>query len=45
MHKKQKSSAPDIVEWYSTEMWSVSYVICVDMIEQVSLLAYQYFYF
>ena len=37
IHKKQKLSAFDIVESQSKEMWSISYVTCVDIIAQVSL--------
>ena len=37
IHKKQKFSANDIVESGSKEIWSVSYVPCVDTIAQVSL--------
>ena len=37
MHKKQKFSAFDIVESWRKEMWSVSYVTCIDHIAQVSL--------
>ena len=37
IHKKQKSSAIDIVEPQSKEMWSVSYVTFIDLIAQVSL--------
>ena len=36
-HKKQKFSALEIVEWQSTEVWSVSCVTCVNTITQVSL--------
>ena len=31
IHKKQKFSALDIVEWRSTEMWSVSFVTCTQV--------------
>ena len=37
IHKNQKFSALEIVESRSKEMWSVSYVTCVDIIVQVSL--------
>ena len=32
IHKKQKFSAPDIVESCGKEMWSISYVTCVEII-------------
>ena len=41
IHKKQKFSALDIVEWQSTKMWSVSYVTC----SQVSLTRWSIFLF
>ena len=37
MHKKQKVSAFDIVESWSKEMWSISYVTCIDIVAQVLL--------
>ena len=37
IHKKQKSSAFNIVESWSKEMWLVSYVTFIDIIAQVSL--------
>ena len=37
IHKKQKFSALGIVESQSKEMWSASYVTCVDIIAPVSL--------
>ena len=33
----QKFSALDIVESLSKEMWSISYIVCIDIIAQVSL--------
>ena len=37
VQRKQNFCALDIVKSLSKEMWSVSYVTCVDMIAQVSL--------
>ena len=35
--KKQKFSLSAIVESQSKEMWSVSYVTCIDIVAEVSL--------
>ena len=43
IRKNKKFSAFDIVEWPSTEMWSVSYVTCVDIIAQVFLTRWSIF--
>ena len=45
IHKNQKFSALEIVESRSKEMWSVSYVFCVDIIIQVSLTRLSVFLF
>ena len=45
LHQKQKISAFDIIEWHSTEMWSVSYVTYIDTIPQVSLPQWSIFSF
>ena len=45
IHKKQKFCARDIVESQRKEMWSVSYVTCVDIIAQVSLARWSLFLF
>ena len=38
IRKKQKIGALDIVESQTKRMWCVSYVTCVDIIAQVSLI-------
>ena len=43
IRKNKKFSALDIVERQSTEMWSVSYVTCVDIIVQVFLTRWSIF--
>ena len=43
IHKKQKFSALDIVESCSKEMWSISYVTCVEKMAQVSLTPWSIF--
>ena len=45
IHKKQKFSALDIVESCSKEMWSISYVTCVEKMAQVSLTPWSIFLF
>ena len=45
MHKKQKFSALAIVEYWSKEMWSNSYVTFVDILAQVSLTPWSIFLF
>ena len=45
IHKTQKFSALHVVIWRSKDMWSVSYVTCVDIIAQVSLTWWSMFLF
>ena len=44
-NKKQKFSAHDIVESWSEERWSISYVTSVDITAQVSLIPWSIFLF
>ena len=45
IYEKQKFSELDIVEFWSIETWSISYVTSVDIIAQVSLTIWSLFLF